>query len=50
MVTYDEGEFPPTLSIDEEQCRDGEDNLNSTVAEGGVKGLSLRVIGVQENA
>jgi hypothetical protein len=47
--TYDHAESSATLRIDEEQCRNRKDDLDSTVAERCVQGLIIRVTDLRED-
>ena len=47
--SYNQSQGPATFGVDEEQCRDREDDLHGTVAQRGEQGLVRSVTGVFED-
>lgn len=41
--TYNQGQSPSSLGVDKEQCRDRENDLDSTITERGVERFGRRV-------
>jgi hypothetical protein len=49
-ITYNQGQSPSALGVDEEQCRDCRHDLDSTVPEGGVQGLNWGITNILEDS
>lgn len=49
VLTYDKTKSSSSLGVDEEQCWDGSNDLNSTVSKRSIQGLNSGVASISED-